>query len=88
MPQEQGEHSLNLKNRKKLTMTGVTEVVSFDDTAVELRTALGDLTVQGTGLQLKELSVQGGQVEVTGDIGVLSYQEPRQGGGWLRRMLG
>ena len=26
MPQEQGEHSLNLKNRKKLTMTGVTEL--------------------------------------------------------------
>ena len=88
MAEEGLSHKLCLENRKKLTMTGVTEVVSFDDTAVELRTALGDLTVQGTGLQLKELSVQGGQVEVTGDIAVLSYQEPRQGGGWLRRMLG
>ena len=88
MADEHMPHKLCLNERRQLTMTGVTEVVSFDDTAVELRTALGDLTVQGTGLQLKELSVQGGQVEVTGDIAVLSYQEPRQGGGWLRRMLG
>ena len=43
-------------------MTGVTEVVSFEDTAVVLQTALGDLVVQGHGLQLKTLSVEGGQV--------------------------
>ena len=87
MPQEQGEHSLNLKNRKKLTMTGVTEVVSFDDTAVELRTALGDLTVQGTGLQLKELSLEGGRVAVSGSISALVYGR-QQSGGWLHRLFG
>ena len=83
MPQEQGEHSLNLKNRKKLTMTGVTEVVSFDETAVVLQTSLGLLIVQGQQLQLKNLSLEGGQVAVEGDINALSYEEPRQGG-WRR----
>lgn len=86
MPQEQGEHCLTLKNRKKLTMTGVTEVVSFEETAVVLHTALGTLTVQGSGLQLKTLSLEGGQVAVDGDISALIYEEPRLGG-W-RRLFG
>ena len=34
-------HKLTLSERKSLTMTGVTEVVSFDETAVVLRTSLG-----------------------------------------------
>jgi len=87
MDQGQRPHNLTLKERKMLTMTGVTEVVSFEDSAVSLRTELGDLTVQGRDLQLKTLSVEGGQVEVTGNIASLVYEEPRQEGGWLRRLF-
>jgi len=76
-------HGLSLKERRELTMTGVTEVVSFEDTAVVLRTALGTLIVQGTGLQLKTLSLEGGQVAVDGTISALVYEEPRQSG-WRR----
>lgn len=78
MVQEGQEHSLQLKQRRKLTMTGVTEVVSFEDTAVVLQTAMGDLVVQGHDLQLKTLSVEGGQVVVEGSISALVYEEPRQ----------
>ncbi len=88
MAQEGMPHDLTLKGRKKLTMTGVTEVVSFDEAAVVLRTELGTLMVQGSGLQLKTLSVEGGQVAVEGNIAALSYAEPRGEGGWLRRLLG
>ena len=80
-------HSLTLDSRKSLTMTGVTEVVSFDDGFVVLRTELGMLTVQGTGLRLKTLSTDGGQMAVTGEVSSLSYEEPREGG-WLRRIFG
>ncbi len=87
MAQEQLPHDLTLQRREKLTMTGVTEVVSFDETAVVLHTALGLLMVHGQGLQLKQLSVDGGQIAVEGSISALIYEEPRQGG-WLRRLLG
>ena len=80
-------HVLTLDGRKSLTMTGVTEVVSFDDGLVVLRTDLGMLTVQGTGLRLKTLSTDGGQMAVTGEVSALSYEEPREGG-WLRRLFG
>ena len=83
MPEEHLPHKLQMSERRSLTMTGVTEVVSFDESAVVLQTSLGLLIVQGQQLQLKNLSLDGGQVAVEGNISALSYEEPRQGG-WRR----
>lgn len=80
-------HKLTLNERKNLTMTGVTEVVSFDDTSVVLHTGLGTLEVQGQQLQLKTLSIDGGQVAVDGHISALYYEEPRPAGGFWSRLL-
>jgi len=85
---EQGmDHKLALTAREKLRVTGVTEVVSFTDTAVVLNTALGTLIVQGQNLKLELLSLEGGQSEVTGHVSALVYEEPRTGG-WLSRIFG
>ena len=70
-------HKLTLSERSSLTMTGVTEVVSFDDSAVILKTHLGTLHVLGENLVLKTLSVEGGQVAVDGHVSSLVYEEPR-----------
>ena len=88
MAEAQGAHTLTLEHREKLTMSGVTEVMRFDDGAVVLRTELGILTVLGQGLRLNTLSTDGGQMAVTGEVTALSYEEPRSPGGWLRRLLG
>ena len=80
--------SLRLTERKSLSVTGVTEVVRFDEDAVVLQTDMGTLTVQGEQLQLKELSVEGGRVTVEGTISALSYEAPRQSGSFLQRLLG
>ncbi len=71
-------HKLTLQDRKSLSMTGVAEVLSFEEDAVVLKTGLGTLTVHGQGLKLKTLSPQGGQVELTGTVSALIYQEPRR----------
>ena len=81
-------HKLTLTERKNMVMTGVTEVVSFDENAIVLKTGLGLLTVHGQGLQLKNLSLEGGQVAVDGSISALIYEEPGAPGGWFRRLLG
>ena len=80
-------HRMVLNERKNLTMTGATEVVSIDENAVVLKTTLGTLTVHGRQLQLKNLSLEGGQVAVEGEISALIYQESRPVGG-LRRLFG
>lgn len=70
-------HKLSLDERKSLTTTGVSEVVSFDESTIVLRTGLGTLVVQGTDLKLKALSLDGGNVAVTGNISALLYEEQR-----------
>ena len=79
---------LTLNERRQLSVTGVSEVVSFDENIVVLHTELGTLVIQGKELQLKTLSLEGGQVAVDGTVAALSYEEPRASRSWLRRLLG
>lgn len=81
-------HKVMLSDRKKLTVTGVSEVISFDETAVHMETVQGSLMVHGTGLRLKNLSPEGGQLEITGTVEAMIYEEPRRKGGFFGRMLG
>lgn len=80
-------HKLTLNERNNLSVSGVSEVVSFDDTAVVMRTDLGMLTVHGQQLQLKNLSLEGGMVAVEGNVAALIYEEPRQERGFLGRFF-
>ncbi len=88
MTEEHLPHKLQLEERERLTVTGVTEVVSFEDSAVVLQTTLGTLIVQGQQLQLKTLSQEGGNVRVDGKVSALIYEEPRSRGGWRQRLFG
>lgn len=80
-------HRVVLDQRKKLTVTGVTEVISFEEDGAVLKTAQGTLIIHGQQLKLKTLSLDGGQVDVTGTVTALVYEEPRAGGR-LRRLFG
>ena len=85
--EEKLPHALSLTERNKLTVYGVTEVVSFEENAVVLRTSQGTLVIQGRDMQLKTLAPEGGQVIVEGTVSALVYEEPRSAGGWLSRWL-
>lgn len=81
-------HRLTLQERQQLTVTGVREVMRFDETAVVLRTEKGILTAHGKDLQLKQMAPEGGLVTVEGGLTALIYEEPRPAGSWLRRLFG
>ena len=80
-------HKLSLEERKKLTLTGATEVVRFDEETAQLNTSQGSVIVQGEGLKLKTLSLEGGTVAITGKICGIFYEEPRTKRG-LGRIFG
>ncbi len=80
-------HKLTLNCRRELSMTGIAEVISFDETCVMLKTSMGLLTIHGRDLQLKNLSAEGGQAAVEGTVSAFIYEEPRKGGA-LRRLFG
>ena len=84
---DKNEHEIHILERREARILGVCEVVSFDDTSVVMHTPLGTLIVQGHELQLKTLTLEGGNVSVEGHIAALSYEEPRPAGGWLSRLV-
>ena len=66
LPAPPRAHALTLENRARLTVTGVTRIVSCDELGATLQTPLGDLTIGGQGMQVSELSVRTGEVHISG----------------------
>lgn len=64
-----------LENREKLSISGVLDVLSFDDQIVILETELGLLTVKGENLRINKLSLDTTEVIVEGTIFNLAYSE-------------
>ena len=64
-----------LENREKLTLSGVRDVLSFDDQIVIVETEFGLLTIKGQNLKITKLSIDTGDVVVEGDILNLGYSE-------------
>ncbi|QAT41448.1 sporulation protein YabP [Clostridium sp. JN-9] len=70
---EDKKSSLKLDNRKRLSLSGVVEVISFNDENIILNTNLGTLTVKGEGLKMNKLDVQNGEVMITGIVNSCIY---------------
>lgn len=64
-----------LENREKLSISGVLDVLSFDDLIVILETELGLLSIKGENLKINKLSIDTGEVIVEGDIINIGYSE-------------
>jgi sporulation protein YabP len=70
---EDGKSNLTLENRKKLILSGVVEVISFDEQKIDLTTKLGNLTIKGEELKMNKLDVQNGEVIIAGSILSMVY---------------
>ena len=61
-------HNIIIEDRKKLTLSGVKDVISFDDETLLLETALGRLTVKGAGLHIVNFDTASGDLFAEGKI--------------------
>lgn len=75
-------HNLVLEDRRMLTVSGVSDVDSFDEETVVVFTDLGELTIRGANLHINRLSVEVGELTVEGKIAALIYSDdtPKNGG--------
>lgn len=67
--------NLVLENREKLSISGVIDVLSFDDQVVIVETELGLLTVKGENIRINKLSIDTSEVVVEGEVNNLAYSE-------------
>lgn len=84
-------HHIMMQNRKKIQLTGVKDVISFDEKEVILETIQGILTMKGSELHVSRLTVEKGEVDLEGMVDSLSYQAfdtyRKPGESLFRRML-
>ena len=62
-----------LENREKLNITGIVDVLSFDDQIIIVETELGLLTIKGEDLKINKLSIDTSDFSVDGKINSLVY---------------
>lgn len=82
-------HSIQWKDRMQGSVSGVTDVLSFDEHSVILETEQGMLTIKGKDLHIGKLMLDQGEVELEGtpDSVVYSGSSPAAKGSLIRRMF-
>ena len=66
-------YTLTLQNRGSVMLTGVKDVVAFDENQVVLDTELGLLTIKGKNLHMNRLTLEKGEADLEGQIDSLAY---------------
>lgn len=82
-------HSISWKNRMQGNVTGVTDVLSFDENTVIFETEQGVLTIKGKNLHIGKLELLSGEVEMEGSVDSMVYSggRPAKEGSLLKRMF-
>ncbi|NLV21200.1 MAG: sporulation protein YabP [Syntrophomonadaceae bacterium] len=68
------EHLINMSNRKSIELSGITNVINFDEEEIILETVMGYLEIGGHELHITMLNLEHGQVAVMGSINHLAYK--------------
>lgn len=69
-------HSLTIEGRRRMRISGVLDVESFQEDEMTVVTQAGTLTVWGEGLKLGKLNPEEGQVLLEGNIASIEYEQP------------
>lgn len=72
---EESMHKLVMIERKRLEISGVSDVISVDVNEASLDTLVGNLTIKGTNLHVKRLNLEKGELDMEGDIDSVIYMK-------------
>ncbi|MGI6551959.1 MAG: sporulation protein YabP [Clostridia bacterium] len=69
------QHQINLRNRAEFAASGVNHVDNYDDKMVTVETEMGTLIIKGEGLNISNLNLNEGVLEISGRVDQLIYAE-------------
>ena len=80
MPEERkrstSRHSLQVDRREKVNVSGMIDVISFDEESVIGETEMGIIIIRGANLHVNKISLDSGEMAVTGEIDSITYESP------------
>ena len=74
---ETGKQKIIITDRKRIEADGVKNVVSFDESYLEVETELGLLCISGEGMRVESLNNENGRILILGQLYELGYKEKR-----------
>ena len=83
-------HQVILHNREKGNLTGILDVISFDETTIILDTDMGLLTIKGKDLHVSRLTLDKGEIDIEGRTDSLVYSAgggAKSGGSFLAKLF-
>ncbi len=88
-PKNEGVHNVIMEGRKKLSVSGVCEVESFNEEEIVLHTNMGILIVEGEMLHISKLSIDSGEVMIDGSLETVRYADEKENikGGFFGRLF-
>ena len=82
---EKGKNNIIIENRERANISGVSEVLHFDEHEVCMNTTQGKLTLLGDGLHVEKLNLDIGEISVVGRIDGMEYTGvQREGSFWSK----
>lgn len=67
------KHNINIENRKKAVISGVTDVIEFSADAIDVITRMGNLSIRGNDLKIGGFNADVGELEISGLIVAFVY---------------
>lgn len=81
-------HSIIMEDRKKLSVSGVADIESFDEQTIIAKTDIGELTIHGRNLHIMRLNLEQAELLVDGEISSLVYTDVRpQAKGFFAKVM-
>ncbi len=66
-------HNVIMEERKKLVLSGILEVISFEEDNAELKTTSGNLTIRGNDFKMENYNSETGDLNISGSVYALVY---------------
>ena len=86
-----GGHKIWISGRKSGTVTGISDVLSFEETEILMDTEMGMLSIKGKGLHISKLNLEKGEADLEGQVDSLIYSarghKKKKGGSLLQRLM-
>ena len=84
---DNGRHEFHLKNRNRLNLTGVREVISYNEKNILLDTTQGTLVIKGKDLKLKQLNLENSKIRIKGHINLMNYKEQKEQSSFFEKLF-
>lgn len=85
------KHTVIMDDREEIGISGITDVISFDEELIAAQTNMGVIVIKGTNLHINSLNLDKGELEVDGDIVSLCYEDSaaygKPGGSFLGKIF-